>query len=131
MYLNYLEENEKQAFLQLANAIANADGELCDKEKTIIGYYCNEMNINNFAHDQQKSIDALAMEFKSMRSKKITILELMSIVHANGEFKKEEKMIVDLLVQKFGISQDYLNDVEKWTDLMLSVIEQGNSLIEA
>ncbi len=38
MYLNYLEETEKIAFLKLAHATANSDDEFCDNEKIIINF---------------------------------------------------------------------------------------------
>jgi len=131
MYLNYLADCEKVPFLKLAHAIGSADGTFCENEQTVIDYYCNEMRLKDVAFDPKESIDDLAGEFKSMRSKRIAILELMSIINANGEFKKEEKAIIDLLIEKFDIASEYIDDVRKWTELMLSVVEQGNSLIES
>ena len=40
MYLNYLNEDEKVAFLKLAHVVAHSDGDFCDNEKIIIGSYC-------------------------------------------------------------------------------------------
>jgi uncharacterized tellurite resistance protein B-like protein len=131
MYLNYLEENEKIAFLKLSHAVAHSDGDFCDNEKMVIGSYCNEMGIDDVAFNKDESIDNISNEFKSIQSQKIAILELMSIINANGEFKKEEKNIIDILVTKFNINEKYLEDVKNWTELMLSLIEQGNSLVQS
>ena len=131
MYLNYLEENEKVAFLKLAYAIAHSDGEFCNNEKIVIGSYCNEIGIDNVAFNKDEPIDNISNEFKSIKSQKIAILELMSIINANGEFKKEEKDIIDTLVTKFNIDEKYLEDVKNWTESMLGLIGQGNSLVQS
>lgn len=131
MYLNYLEENEKIAFLKLSHVIAHSDGNFCDNEKIIIGSYCNEMGITDIVFNKNETINNISNEFKSIQSQKIAILELMSIINANGEFKKEEKYIIDTLVNKFNIDEKYLEDVENWTELMLSLIEQGNNLVQS
>lgn len=131
MYLNYLEENEKIAFLKLSHVIAHSDGNFCDNEKIIIGSYCNEMGITDIVFNKNETINNISNEFKSIQSQKIAILELMSIINANGEFKKEEKYIIDTLVNKFNIDEKYLEDVKNWTELMLSLIEQGNNLVQS
>lgn len=75
MYLNYLEKNEKVAFLKIAHIVALSDGHFCENEKVIISSYCNEMEMNdielNIQHD---SLDNLSNEFKNQQSKKIVIL---------------------------------------------------------
>jgi len=83
MYLNDLNKNEKIAFLKLAYMIAYSDGEFCDNEKMVIGSYCNEMGISDIGLNKNESIEDISNEFKSRISKKITILELMSIINVN------------------------------------------------
>jgi len=130
MYLNYLNQNEKVAFLKLAHIIANADNEICENEKVIIGSYCNEMGIENISLDlKDLSISALSKEFLTNSSKRITILELMSVINANGEFKEAEKMIIDELVQNFKLETKFLNKVELWSKSLMTLIEQGTALV--
>jgi len=130
MYLNYLNQNEKVAFLKLAHIIANADNEICENEKVIIGSYCNEMGIENISLDlKDLSISALSKEFLNNSSKKITILELMSVINANGEFKESEKIIIDELLQNFKLETKFLENVELWSKSLMTLIEQGTSLV--
>lgn len=95
MYLSYLEENEKIAFLKLAHMIANSDDEFCDNERIIINSYCNEMGIKDIEFDKNELIDIIAYQFKTDQSRRIVIFELMNIINANGEFKDKEKSIID------------------------------------
>lgn len=130
MYLNYLKENEKTAFLKLAHVVANSDNEICENEKTIIGSYCNEMGINDISFNlKDVSISNLANEFLSVSSKKIIILELMSVINANGEFKDNEKEIINKLLEKFNLEDKFLENVELWSKSLMTIIEQGTSLV--
>jgi len=130
MYLNYLEENEKLAFLKLAHIVANADNDICENEKIIIGSYCNEMGINNITvNTDNESIDLLSKEFKSLVSKRVTILELMSVINANNEFKDSEKIIIDILIKNFELNDKFLENIELWSKSLMTLIDQGTSLV--
>ncbi len=129
MYLNYLEENEKKAFLKLAHMIANSDDEFCDNERIIINSYCNEMGIRDIEFDKNELIDIIAYQFKTDQSRRIVIFELMNIINANGEFKDNERAIIDVLLKEFNIEEKFLNDVKQWSDSMSHLVEQGYKLV--
>ncbi|MCT7562169.1 TerB family tellurite resistance protein [Aliarcobacter butzleri] len=129
MYLNYLEENEKKAFLKLAHMIANSDDEFCDNERIIINSYCNEMGIRDIEFDKNELIDIVAYQFKTDQSRRIVIFELMNIINANGEFKDNERAIIDVLLKEFNIEEKFLNDVKQWSDSMSHLVEQGYKLV--
>lgn len=129
MYLNYLEENEKIAFLKLAHLIANSDDEFCDNERIIINSYCNEIGIEDIEFDKNELIDIIAYQFKTDQSRRIVIFELMNIINANGEFKDKEKSIIDILLKEFNIEEKFLNDVKQWSDSMAYLVEQGHKLV--
>jgi uncharacterized tellurite resistance protein B-like protein len=129
MYLNYLEETEKVAFLKLAHSIASSDDEFCDNEKIIINSYCNEMGIADIKFDKDELIDILSYQFKTDQSRRIVIFELMSIINANGEFKSKEKDIINILLKEFNIEEKFLTDVKQWSDSMIYLVEQGHKLV--
>lgn len=130
MYLNYLEKNEKLAFLKIAHAVALSDGHFCENEKVIIGSYCNEMKMTDIEFNpQDESLDNLSNEFVTKQSKNIVILELMSIIYANGEFKESEKKIINQLTKKFDIDDKYIEDVKLWSQSLMNIIEHGENLI--
>lgn len=130
MYLNYLEENEKVAFLKLAHIVANIDGEVNENENIIIGSYCNEMNMEDIKLDITKaSIQDISKEFKSLQSKKIITLELMSVINADGELKETETRFMNTLVKEFDLDEKFLEEVKSWSNSMLNIIEEGTMLI--
>ena len=130
MYLNYLEEDEKIAFLKLAHIIANSDDDFCENEKIVIGSYCNEMGVEDFEVNLTEDLKGICCEFNNSKSKRVVILELMSIINANGEFKKSEKLIIDQLVTNFEIGEDYLENVQNWSNALLDIVDQGFELID-
>jgi len=131
MYLNYLEENEKVAFLKIAHIVALSDGQFCENEKVIIGSYYNEMGMKDIELNvHNESLDVLSKEFNTKQSQKIIILELMSIIDANGEFKKSEKEIINQLTKSFAIDDDFIDDVRLWSKSLMHIIGQGAHLIQ-
>jgi len=133
MYLNYLDENERIAFLRMAYLVARIDDNFSDNEKVIIGSFCNEIGIDgssiNPSHND--NVADLVKHFKSTKSKKIVVLELMSIINADGKLDLAEEEIMEIIIKYFDLDGDYFNDVKKWSDLMLSLIDQGSSLIHS
>lgn len=131
MYLNYFEENEKIAFLKIAHIIALSDGQFCENEKIIIGSYCNELGMKNIELNvEHESLNLLSNEFNTKQSQKIVILELMSIIDANGEFKKSEKEIINQLTKNFDIEDTFIDDVRLWSKSLMHIIGQGADLIQ-
>jgi len=130
MYLNYLKENEKLAFLKIAHIVALSDGDFGENEKIIIGSYCNEMEMENIEFDiNNTSIDLLSEEFETVQSKKIVILELMSIVYADNDFSESEKETINKLIKNFSIDSSFLDDVKIWSQALLNIIKQGENLV--
>lgn len=129
MYLNYLEKNEKIAFLKLAHIIAKSDNVFCDNEKIVINSYCAEMCIDDIKVDLNEDLNLICSEFILNRSKKIVILELMSIINANGIFKESEKKIINELLQTFHLDSEFLNNVQEWSKALINLIDQGTTLV--
>ena len=47
MYLNLLNEEAKEVFLDLCINLAESDDDFCQKEKNLIDQFCQEMNIKH------------------------------------------------------------------------------------
>ena len=47
MYLNLLNEEAKEVFLDLCINLAESDNDFCQKEKNLIDQFCQEMNIKH------------------------------------------------------------------------------------
>jgi uncharacterized tellurite resistance protein B-like protein len=130
MYLNFLEEKEKKAFLEIAHTIAYSDGDFNENEAIVIGSYCNEMGIENPQFVNKREIREIAEEIVNAQSKKIVILELMSLVNADNNFDDHERNMLHELIEIFSIEQQFIADAENWSRTLLETIEKGLFLID-
>ena len=111
-----LESREKFAFLQLAHYLARVDNSFGKEEEEVILEYCDEMGIENIDSFDMDSfnLEATLNNFKSKRSKKIVVLELMILVHIDSVFNINEQILIEKISQNFGISTKDLNDFSSW-----------------
>lgn len=116
MLLMKLESKEKFSFLQLAHYLARVDNHYGKKEEEIILEYCTEMgieNIGSFDFDNF-SLDNILKDFKSEKSKRIVILELMILIHIDHIFNINEKKLIEKISESFGIDISDVNDYSQW-----------------
>ena len=116
MLLMKLEAREKFAFLQLAHYLARVDNNFGKEEEEVILEYCDEMGIENIdSFDMENfNLEATLNNFKSQRSRKIVVLELMILVHIDSVFNINEQILIEKISQNFGISTKDLNDFSSW-----------------
>lgn len=132
MLLMKLEPREKFSFLQLAHYLARIDNEYGDKEQEIILEYCAEMGIEN---DDDFEIDEFSLEtilndFKSKKSKKIVILELMILIHADDKFDLQERSLIRQINDLFEFSAKDLEFFSQWGKAVAAMYQQGKLFIQ-
>jgi len=116
MLLMKLEAKEKFSFLQLAHYLARIDKDYGEKEEEIILEYCTEMGIEN---TNVFDIDSFCLEknlkdYKSKRSQRIVLLELMILIHIDNDFHINEKELIQKITDTFGIKLEDANDYSQW-----------------
>ncbi len=132
MLLMKLEAKEKFSFLQLAHYLARIDNEYGEKEEEIILEYCAEMGIEN---DDDFDIDEFCLEdvikdFKSKKSKKIVVLELMILIHADDKFDLMERTFISKLNECFKFSKEEFELFSQWGKAVAALYQQGKLFIE-
>ena len=70
-------------------------------------------NIGSFDFDNF-SLDNILKDFKSQRSKRIVILELMILIHIDHIFNINEKKLIEKISESFGIDISDVNDYSQW-----------------
>ena len=108
MFLEKLDEREKEVFLDLARLTAKANGVVDDDEKEMITRYCREMNISEFKIYDTKNLDEAAAFFagRSNKAKNIVLVELLLLCSADGKKDKDEKQFVKDLAAKMDINKE-------------------------
>ena len=111
MYLSYLKPFQKESFLDLSLMIANADHEFNVLEKDLIEKLCEEMGIEPKA-TTEKSINEILENLSlstTSKEKKIILLELLGIIMVDQQVKPEEIEVINLLINKFDLSNKDLD----------------------
>lgn len=116
MLLMQLETKEKFSFLQLAHYLARIDKNFGEKEEEIILEYCSEMGIDNIDMFDEDSfcLETVLNDFKSKKSQKIVLLELMILIHIDNNFDINEKEFIKNICDKFDISLEDADDFSQW-----------------
>ncbi len=132
MLLMKLAPREKFSFLQLAHYLARIDNDYGEKEQEIILEYCAEMGIENdeyFDLDEFSLKDTLK-DFKTKKSQKIVVLELMILIHADDKFDLKEKALVSKINDSFKLSPQNLEFCSQWGKGVAAQYHQGKLFIE-
>ncbi len=132
MLLMKLQAREKFAFLQLAHYLARIDNDFGKSEEEIILEYCAEMGIENLDSFDVKnfSLEDTLKNFKSERSKKIVILELMILIHIDRSFNINEQILIDKISQNFGLELENLDDYSQWGKSVAMLYEVAKVFID-
>lgn len=131
MLLVKLEAQEKFAFLQLAHYLARLDSSFGEKEEEILIEYCLEMgieyidtfDINTF------SLEDNLKKYKSKKSKKIVLLELMILIHIDNNFHINEQEFVKKVIKEFDLSLKDADDFSQWGKSVAMLYEVANIFI--
>ncbi len=132
MLLMKLQSREKFAFLQLAHYLARIDNDFGKSEEEIIKEYCDEMGIENIDSFDIKnfSLEDTLKNFKSERSKKIVLLELMILIHIDRNFNINEQILIDKISQNFGLELENLDDYSQWGKSVAMLYEVAKVFID-
>jgi tellurite resistance protein len=127
-----LQPKEKFSFLQLAHYLARVDNEYGEKEKEIILEYCAEMGIDNddMFDMTEFCLDETLKDFKSKKSKRIVILELMILTHADDKYDLTERILLKQINDTFGFSQKDVDLFAQWGKAVAALYEQGKLFIQ-
>ena len=88
MFLDKLNDKEKEMFLDLAVYAAQANGVVEETEKNMIMQYCKEMGVAFYDISKLHTLEEIIGVFtkSSKEKKKIVVLELLGLCYADNEF---------------------------------------------
>lgn len=125
MFLNLLNDRQKQSFLALATKIVMADGGVVPEENVTLKVRVAEMGGGVVAPPEEIYGDANVTVFDTHQARLIVILELMVIAYSDDEFHADERPIIDDLATSFGISREDINVFENWAKRQAPLSYEG------
>ncbi len=105
MLLDLLTKKEKHLFLDLATYMTSADGEILETESLEIKLMTNEMGSDAKDYktgDVQKAIEVLGNS--SVKVQRLVLLNVIIISLSDDFYHTEEHLIVEQLLEAWGIS---------------------------
>jgi len=132
MLLMKLQPKEKFSFLQLAHYLARIDNDYGQKEQEVILEYCAEMGIENDENFHLENFDlkTILQDFKTEKSRKIVVLELMILIHADDKFDFEERNLIGQINEIFKFTQKDIEFYSQWGKAVAALYTQGKLFIE-
>jgi len=113
MFLEELQSEEKEAFLELASLIAKVDGKRSIYEYSILEKYQKEMDLEDY-RVKGLAIRDILTTFKTERSKNIVLTELFQLIFSDGVFHDQEKESVRLIKEHFGFDPNEYQSFKEW-----------------
>ncbi len=109
MFLNYLNEANKNRFLKLSMHAALCNGLFETEEKEMIDSYCKEMDLKNGVKESDESLESVLEELKENANKvekNIILLEILGLVKADGLYDEKEKEFIEKLIEGLGVNRE-------------------------
>ena len=125
MFIYDLTEKQKSTFLILAKQLSLSDSKLTPEEERELELMERETGMQIPAAAESFDKSTLLGVFDSSKSKIATILELILLGFADGEFSEEENQYIHELASAFRITDDDLNRYARWALKQHEVLQEG------
>ena len=126
MFLYYLNTNEGEAFLELANIAIMADGVVKDCEIAVIENYKKELSMQDY-QIKNLSYESILNVFKdsSKQVKRSIIIELTAILYSDKEIDESEITWIDKLSKDLNIEEKEFQRLLRWAKDLADFVEVG------
>ena len=112
MFLSKLNDKKQKAFLNLAYTMIYADGRLDAAEKKIFDSYKLEIEADfSKAHKVDFAEELAAFDDSDVEEKNGIFFELYAIALIDKSYPEEEKILVDIMQKRFGITETKMQEM--------------------
>lgn len=132
MFLEILNEKEKELFLSLAYDLSAADKDFSPEERELISGACREMGIEFDMDKIELSVDKVIDDINatcSEQAKKVMIFEAVRLAASDDDYDDDERQIIGEALVKFGLDSDYHDKCEQVINEASAVICKMQELV--
>lgn len=131
MYLDLLNKEEQQDFLELARYSMGRNGRHKQEEEEVLLGYKYECQLVEYKEYRQEDIDKIIknLSASTKKVKKIILIELFGILLADGEVCEQESEFIDMLSNEFQIKEYEVGRIQRWVEAMNDIVQEGYELI--
>lgn len=132
MFLNQLNQENKELFLKICVLGALSNGDFKQQEKEIILAYCHEMNIPENIPECNESLEQILKNLGDKTSdveKNIILLEVMGLIKSDGFYDEKEITFINSLVKNLNIKEEVLSKITSLLETYTTVCNELYSTI--
>jgi predicted Zn-dependent peptidase len=130
MFLGNLTENEKKAFLFLADKVLKADNIVAETELSMLRAFAQEMGLSesnsNLSEDETYTI----LTVSENKTKRAVYAELLSLAFVDSAFAEKEIECLKNIQEKLGLPEIFTKKVRDWLVSYIEKTKEGFMLIE-
>jgi len=131
LFLHFLQGREqREIFMELAHAVANADGFVSGNEKRYLQSVGFELGLEDLRIVKPtRELKEVLSEITDRQVQQLFFLEILLLAYADGDYCDEEKQIVMDMKEAFGISEETYEEFREWAISYDRLRAQGMQLI--
>ena len=131
MFLANLAEEQKPAFLDLAQALIAADGVLSSEEASMMEQYKLEMALTTTSVESQGQVEQAVGVFKdaSVTVKKQVIFELVALAYADNDYADEENRFLGKIVASLGLEAAFIEKCSAYVGELTDLYDRIGKLV--
>jgi len=132
LFLHFIREREnREAFLELAHAVANADGFVSGNEMRYLQAVRSELGLEDHLRvvPPSRDLEEVLSGIRDRRLQNLFFLEILLLAYADGDYCEEEKEIVMDMKRAFEISDETYEAFKEWAIEHDRLRTQGMQLI--
>ncbi len=130
MFLHTLNDQEKQAYLRIAQYALNIDFDFSVCEENMLRNQCHEMEI---AYDELDLSDFILEDhlaiFETEQSKRIMFIEVVSLMFMDKHLEPLEKKLLDRIDKYFGFEGEFMNNATQYARQYIEAYYRGRMLV--
>jgi hypothetical protein len=129
MFLHILTDRQQAAFLSLARQFIEADQVLSDEESNHLELMMAETGWDFDEEVPVRPVDELAPVFETPAARKVALLELIAVGHADDQFHPDEDAFVQDLARRWDVSAADVARLEAYVQKQTALIAEAQELL--
>ena len=129
MFVDLLEQKEKDALMMLLVNIAKADGNIDESEMTFLLKYANEHGVK-LDLEKNMSINDVCQKISSHKAKVVTMQEIVKLALVDGNYDDAEKAGAKAIAEMLNIDSEKFKEIEKWVLDGQQWVQQGYEMLD-
>lgn len=127
MFLNLLQENNKELFLKVCVHASLANDIFAEEEKEMVYAYCREMNIVEHIPEESGDFDEIVKTLAEQTDeveRNIIILEVLGLIKADGIYDEMEEEFMKKLIEGMKVKGDVLGKFNSLLEIYIAVCKE-------